>query len=138
MFFPLCSLSEFLDIWILIDQYHRFHDVMQMKAIELIDKLEVNRRGPYSGGFGTISFSGDMDIALALRTMVIPTAPRFDTMYFYNNGSTRREWVAYLQAGAGIVADSDPDDEDQECQTKAAGLARAIDLAEAAFVDVEQ
>ncbi|KAL6128116.1 hypothetical protein ACLB2K_071472 [Fragaria x ananassa] len=110
----------------------------KMKAIELIDKLEVNRRGPYSGGFGTVSFSGDMGIALALRTMVIPTAPRFDTMYFYNNGSTRREWVAYLQAGAGIVADSDPDDEDQECQTKAAGLARAIDLAEAAFVDVEQ
>lgn len=102
--------------------------------MELIDQLEVNRRGPYSGGFGSVSFSGDMDIALALRTMVFPTAARFDTMYSYKNGNTHREWVAYLQAGAGIVADSDPDDENQECQNKAAGLARAIDLAEAAFV----
>ncbi|PRQ59405.1 putative anthranilate synthase [Rosa chinensis] len=106
----------------------------KVKAMELIDQLEVNRRGPYSGGFGAVSFSGDMDIALALRTMVFPTAARFDTMYSYKNGNTRREWVAYLQAGAGIVADSDPDDEYQECQNKAAGLARAIDLAEAAFV----
>ncbi|KAL6126729.1 hypothetical protein ACLB2K_074774 [Fragaria x ananassa] len=119
-----------------IERYsHVMHISSTMKAI---DKLEVNRRGPNSGGFGTVSFSGDMDIALALRTMVIPTAPRFETMYFYNNGNSRREWVAYLQAGAGIVADSDPDDENHECQNKAAGLARAIDLAEAAFVDVEQ
>ena len=41
-----------------------------MKAMELIDELEVKRRGPYSGGFGYISFLGEMDIALALRTMV--------------------------------------------------------------------
>uniref|UniRef100_A0A161WWF7 anthranilate synthase n=1 Tax=Daucus carota subsp. sativus TaxID=79200 RepID=A0A161WWF7_DAUCS len=46
----------------------------------------------------------------------------------------RQEWVAYLQAGAGIVADSTPEDEHQECENKAAGLARAIDLAESAFL----
>ncbi|VVB05821.1 unnamed protein product [Arabis nemorensis] len=81
--------------------------------MELIDELDVTRRGPYSGGFGSISFTGDMDIALALRTNVFPTqAPR-----------------------AGIVADSDPEDELRECQNKAAGLARAIDLAESAFVN---
>ncbi|KAE9598741.1 hypothetical protein Lal_00022364 [Lupinus albus] len=105
----------------------------KVKAMELIDDLEVARRGPYSGGFGYISFSDEMDIALALRTMVFPTGTRYDTMYSYKD--QRHEWIAYLQAGAGVVADSDPDDEHQECQNKAAGLARSIDLAESAFVD---
>ena len=103
--------------------------------MELIDKLEVTRRGPYSGGFGSISFADDMDIALALRTMIFPTGPRYDTIYSYKGLNNRHEWIAYLQTGAGIVADSDPDDENQECQNKAAGLARAIDLAESAFVN---
>ncbi|KAK2634713.1 hypothetical protein Ddye_029505 [Dipteronia dyeriana] len=107
----------------------------KVKAMELIDELEVNRRGPYSGGFGGVSFTGDMDIALALRTMIFHTGARYDTMYSYKDAGKRRNWVAYLQAGAGIVADSDPDDEHLECQNKAAGLARAIDLAESAFVD---
>uniref|UniRef100_A0A224X8T3 anthranilate synthase n=1 Tax=Hypericum kalmianum TaxID=473045 RepID=A0A224X8T3_9ROSI len=107
----------------------------KVKAMELIDQLELTRRGPYSGGFGGISFSGDMDIALALRTMVFPTNTRFDTMFSYKDVSKRREWVAHLQAGAGIVADSDPADEQRECENKAAALARAIDLAESAFVN---
>ncbi|XP_020214247.1 anthranilate synthase alpha subunit 1, chloroplastic [Cajanus cajan] len=106
----------------------------KVKAMELIDELEATRRGPYSGGFGYISFCGEMDIALALRTMVFPSGTRYDTMYSYKDIEWRREWVAYLQAGAGIVADSDPDDEYQECQNKAAALARSIDLAESAFV----
>ncbi|KAK4790155.1 hypothetical protein SAY86_017459 [Trapa natans] len=103
--------------------------------MELIDALEPTRRGPYSGGFGGISFTGDMDVALALRTIVFPTEMRFDTMFSYQDAGKRREWVAYLQAGAGIVADSDPDDEHRECQNKAAGPARAIDLAEQTFVN---
>lgn len=107
----------------------------KVKAMELIDQLEMARRGPYSGGFGGISFSGDMDIALALRTMVFPTNTRFDTMYSYKDVNKRREWIAHLQAGAGIVADSDPADEQRECENKAAALARAIDLAESSFVD---
>ncbi|XP_031271169.1 anthranilate synthase alpha subunit 2, chloroplastic isoform X1 [Pistacia vera] len=107
----------------------------KVKAMELIDELEVTRRGPYSGGFGGISFTGDMDIALALRTMVFPTGTRYDTMYSYKDVNKRREWVAHLQAGAGIVADSDPTDEQRECENKAAGLARAIDLAESSFVN---
>ncbi|KAI5407579.1 anthranilate synthase alpha subunit 1, chloroplastic [Lathyrus oleraceus] len=107
----------------------------KVRAMQLIDELEVARRGPYSGGFGYISFSGDMDIALALRTIIFPTGTRYDTMYSYKDLNKRQEWIAYLQAGAGIVADSDPNDEHQECQNKAAGLARSIDLAEAAFVD---
>ncbi|XP_012475631.1 anthranilate synthase alpha subunit 2, chloroplastic isoform X1 [Gossypium raimondii] len=107
----------------------------KVKAMELIDQLEVTRRGPYSGGFGGISFSGDMDIALALRTIVFPTATRYDTMYSYKDANKRREWVAHLQAGAGIVADSVPADEQRECENKAAALARAIDLAESSFVD---
>ncbi|KAJ8420323.1 hypothetical protein Cgig2_003598 [Carnegiea gigantea] len=109
----------------------------KVRAMELIDQLEVNRRGPYSGGFGGISFTGDMDIALTLRTMVFPTGARYDTMYSYKDLTSRREWVAHLQAGAGIVADSDPADEHRECQNKAAGLARAIDLAESSFLEKE-
>ncbi|XP_010543741.1 PREDICTED: anthranilate synthase alpha subunit 1, chloroplastic [Tarenaya hassleriana] len=107
----------------------------KVKAMELIDEFEATRRGPYSGGFGGVSFTGDMDIALALRTIVFPTGTQYNTMYSYKDSNKRREWVAYLQAGAGIVADSDPDDEHRECQNKAAGLARAIDLAESAFVN---
>ncbi|XP_075671836.1 anthranilate synthase alpha subunit 1, chloroplastic-like isoform X2 [Castanea sativa] len=108
----------------------------KVRAMEIIDSLEVTRRGPYSGGFGSVSFTGDMDIALALRTMVFPTGNRYNTMYSYNkDGTKRQEWIANLQTGAGIVADSNPDDEQQECQNKAAGLARAIDLAESAFLD---
>ncbi|KAK7280629.1 hypothetical protein RJT34_25694 [Clitoria ternatea] len=106
----------------------------KVKAMELIDELEVARRGPYSGGFGGISFSGDMDIALALRTIVFPTNARYDTMYSYKDMNKRREWIAHLQAGAGIVADSDPADEQRECENKAAALARAIHLAESSFV----
>lgn len=103
--------------------------------MELIDELEVTRRGPYSGGFGSISFNGDMDIALALRTIVFPTGARFDTMFSYKDVNKRQEWVAHLQSGAGIVADSVPDDEQKECENKAAALARAIDVAESSFVD---
>ncbi|XP_074295033.1 anthranilate synthase alpha subunit 2, chloroplastic-like [Silene latifolia] len=109
----------------------------KVKAMELIDELEVTRRGPYGGGFGGISFTGDMDIALALRTIVFSTAARYDTMYTYKEVNKRREWVAHLQAGAGIVADSDPNDEQKECENKAAGLARAIDLAESSFLHKE-
>ncbi|CAK9326258.1 unnamed protein product [Citrullus colocynthis] len=107
----------------------------KVKAMELIDELETTRRGPYSGGFGTVSFNGDMDIALALRTIVFPTSAHYDTMYSFKDVNQRREWIAHLQAGAGIVADSSPDDEQQECQNKAAALARAIALAESAFVN---
>ncbi|XP_077236845.1 anthranilate synthase alpha subunit 2, chloroplastic-like [Tasmannia lanceolata] len=102
----------------------------KVKAMELIDQLEVTRRGPYSGGVGSISFSGHMDIGLAIRTIVFPTT----MMYSYKDINRPTEWVAHLQTGAGIVADSDPDDEQRECENKAAGLIRAIDLAEAAFV----
>lgn len=106
----------------------------KVRAMELIDELEKTRRGPYSGGIGGISFTGDMDIALALRTMVFPTSARYDTMYTYGELRNRREWVVHLQAGAGIVADSNPEDEYNECVNKAAGLGRAIDLAESAFL----
>jgi len=99
--------------------------------MELIDQMEVSRRGPYSGGLGGVSFTGDMDIALALRTMVFPTETQYNTMYSYKDAQLRREWIA----GAGIVADSVPEDEHRECQNKVAGLARAIDLAELTFVN---
>ena len=92
-----------------------------MRAIEIIDELEPTRRGPYSGGIGAISYAGDMDIALALRTMVVPL------------GSGHAPWTVHLQAGAGVVLDSDPTAEWQETLNKASALGRAIDLAEHAF-----
>ncbi|CAA2975276.1 anthranilate synthase alpha subunit 1, chloroplastic, partial [Olea europaea subsp. europaea] len=108
----------------------------KVKAMQLIDQLEPTRRGPYSGGFGGISFIGDMEIALALRTMVFSTRPPYDTIYSSKDHANRRlEWVAHIQAGAGIVADSDPHEEQIECERKAAGLVRAIELAESAFVN---
>ncbi|KAI8536261.1 hypothetical protein RHMOL_Rhmol10G0243000 [Rhododendron molle] len=106
--------------------------VPKVKAMEFIDEIEVTRRGPYSGGFGSISYSGDVDIALALMTIVFPTGVRPDTIY--KDANKRRDWVAHLQAGASIVADNNPGDEQRECENKAAALARAIDLAESSFV----
>jgi anthranilate synthase component 1 len=108
----------------------------KVKAMKLTDQLEVTRRGWYSGGFGGISFSGDMDIALALRTIIFPTNTRcFDMMFLYKDENKRREWAVHIQAEAGIVADSDPGDEQRECENKAAALVRAIDLAESSFVE---
>jgi len=94
----------------------------KVRAMQIIDELEPTRRGPYAGGIGCVGLNGDMDIAIALRTMVIPTARR-----------DARGWVVHLQAGAGIVADSQPAAEYEETVSKAAALGRAIDLAEAAF-----
>jgi hypothetical protein len=65
--------------------------------MQIIDELEVNRRGPYGGGLGHVGFTGSMDMALALRTMVIQTAAR-DTLYSYNGPDSRREWAVHIQA----------------------------------------
>ncbi|KAH0667814.1 hypothetical protein KY285_029020 [Solanum tuberosum] len=106
----------------------------KVKAMELIDQLEVGRRGPYRGGFGGISFSGDMDIGLVLRKMVFMNGPRYDTMYSYTDASKCQEWVAHLQSEAQIVADSDPDEKQKECENRVACLCRVIDLSESTFV----
>lgn len=100
--------------------------------MQIIDEIETNRRGIYGGGIGHVSFNGTMDIALALRTLITPTK-ELDTMYKYENNSAFREWEYYIQAGAGIVADSVPEKEYQETVNKAAAIGRAIDLAESAF-----
>ncbi len=94
----------------------------KVRAMQIIDELEPTRRGPYGGGIGVVSFDDQMDIALALRTMVVPVEA--------HHGD---RWTVHLQAGAGIVADSQPSAEYEETVNKAAALARAIDLAEAAF-----
>jgi anthranilate synthase component 1 len=64
--------------------------------MQIIDELEVNKRGPYGGGLGHVSFSGTMDMALGLRTMVIPTANE-DSLYSYSGTDSRREWTVHLQ-----------------------------------------
>jgi anthranilate synthase component 1 len=84
----------------------------KVRAMEIIDELEPHRRGPYGGAVGYIDFSGNMDTCIALRTMVLV-------------GQT-----VYLQAGAGIVADSVPEREREETESKARGLLRALEIAE--------
>jgi anthranilate synthase component 1 len=84
----------------------------KVRAMEIIDQLEPQRRGPYAGAVGYIDFSGNMDTCIALRTMVI-------------QGSR-----VYVQAGAGIVADSVPENEFQETMNKARGLLKAIEITE--------
>ena len=83
----------------------------KVRAMEIIDALEPSKRGPYAGTVGYLDFSGNVDTAIAIRTMVI------------------HDGRASVQAGAGIVADSDPDDEDLECRNKAAALLAAVPAA---------
>ncbi len=83
----------------------------KIRAMEIIDELETTRRGPYAGAFGYVSASGAMDMALTLRTAVITGGK------------------IHLQAGGGVVADSDPEYEYQESMNKLAALVRAVELA---------
>ncbi|MDG2031708.1 MAG: anthranilate synthase component I [Phycisphaerales bacterium] len=93
----------------------------KVRAMQIIDELEPTRRGPYAGGIGVVGLGGGMDIALALRTMVIPIP------------EPGEPWTVDIQAGAGVVLDSVPKKEFEETVNKAAALGRAIDLAERAF-----
>lgn len=92
----------------------------KVRAMQIIDELEPVKRGPYGGGLGYVGLDGQMDIALALRTIVVPTARLGD------DGA----WTYHCQAAGGIVHDSQPDAEYQETVNKAAALVRAIDVAE--------
>jgi anthranilate synthase component I len=83
----------------------------KVRAMEIIDELEPTKRGPYAGVVGYLDFSGNVDVAITIRTMVV--------------GGGR----ASVQAGAGIVADSDALDEDLECRNKAAALLAAVPAA---------
>jgi anthranilate synthase component I len=86
----------------------------KVRAMQIISELEGYRRGVYAGAVGyVLPEHGELDTCIAIRTLVL------------------RDGVAYLQAGGGIVADSDPADEHQECLNKLAALERAIELAEA-------
>lgn len=81
------------------------------RAMEIIDDLEQSRRGLYAGIVGYLDFAGDMDTAIAIRTAVL------------------RDGIAYVQAGAGLVADSDAAAEQAECENKAAAVLRAVAIA---------
>ena len=87
----------------------------KVRAMEIIDELEPCRRGPYGGAVGYIDYSNNVDTCIALRTMVI----KGDTIY--------------VQAGAGIVADSNPKAEFEETMNKARGLLKAIEITNARF-----
>ena len=84
----------------------------KVRAMEIIDELEPEARGVYAGAVGYFSFSDNMDMAIAIRTIVL------------------KDGVAYAQAGGGVVADSVPENEYTETKNKAAALFAAIDMAE--------
>ena len=88
----------------------------KIRAMEIIDELEPTRRGLYGGAVGYISFSGNMDTAIAIRTLLI------------------KDKTAYLGVGAGIVADSVPQSEFEETMNKGRALLKAIELAEKGWV----
>ncbi len=92
----------------------------KVRAMEIIDECEPTRRGPYAGAVGYMDFAGNMDTCIALRTLVLQPGP---------NGRQR----AYIQAGAGIVADSVPQREYEETMNKAKSLLSALRLAEEGF-----
>jgi len=85
----------------------------KIRAMEILAELEKEKRGPYAGAVGYFDFSGNLDTAIAIRTVII------------------KDNIAYIQAGAGIVADSIPEREYQESLAKAQALLAAIDQAEA-------
>ena len=84
----------------------------KIRAMEIIDELEPERRGPYAGAVGYLSFTGDLDTCITIRTLVM------------------QDGVTSVSAGAGIVADSDPVREEHETENKAAALLQAVSLAE--------
>ncbi len=84
----------------------------KIRAMEIIAELEPCRRGTYAGAVGYFSFDGNLDTAITIRTMVI------------------KDGLAHVQAGGGVVADSQPEYEYQESLNKAAALLRALDVAE--------
>ena len=88
----------------------------KIRAMQIIDEMEKVKRGPYGGAVGYFSFSGNMDFCITIRTMVLK-----------NN-------KIYVQAGAGIVYDSNPESEHQECLNKAQGMLQAVRLAAGGFV----
>jgi len=81
------------------------------RAMEIIEELETTRRGVYGGIVGYIDFTGNIDTCIAIRTALL------------------YQGTAYVQAGAGVVADSDPESENQECRSKAAAVLTAIHAA---------
>jgi len=84
----------------------------KVRAMEIIDELEPAERGPYAGSVGYFSYSGNMDTCITIRTLII------------------KDGTIYVQAGAGIVADSSPESEYTETVNKARGMLKAVDMAE--------
>jgi anthranilate synthase component 1 len=84
----------------------------KVRAMEIIDELEISKRGIYAGAVGYLGFNGDMDLAIAIRTGII------------------KDGMLHVQAGAGIVADSVPQSEWIETQNKAKAILRAAEIAE--------
>ena len=89
----------------------------KVRAMEIINELESTKRGVYSGAVGYLGFDGDMNVAIAIRTAVI------------------KDNILYVQAGAGIVADSVPENEWVETQNKAKAILKASELVQSGLTE---
>ena len=85
----------------------------KVRAMQIIEELEPTRRGAYGGAIGYFSFNGNLDACITIRTLLV------------------KDGMAYIQAGGGIVADSDPEAEYEETVNKSNAVRRAIEMAEA-------
>ena len=107
----------------------------KIRAMQIIDELEPTKRGPYAGAVGYIDYNGNLDTCIALRTMVITPPGKAGLgagggMGGVGTGMLTRKSTVHVQAGAGLVADSVPANEHQECINKAGALLKAVALAE--------
>jgi anthranilate synthase component 1 len=108
-----CDLEEDYDAWDLLRASFpagTLSGAPKVRAMEIIDELEESPRGPYGGAVGYVSFSGNMDLAITIRTACV------------------QDGVLTVRAGAGIVADSDPEAERLETVNKAMAIQRALEL----------
>ncbi len=108
-----CDLEDDYDAWDLLRASFpagTLSGAPKVRAMEIIDELEQRPRGPYGGAVGYVSFSGNMDLAITIRTACI------------------QDGVLTVRAGAGIVADSDPETERMETINKAMAIQRALEL----------
>ncbi|MFP5212145.1 MAG: anthranilate synthase component I family protein, partial [Acidobacteriota bacterium] len=108
-----CDLKDGCDAWDLLRASFpagTLTGAPKVRAMEIISELEKEPRGPYGGAIGYVSFTGNMDLAITIRTACI------------------RDGLLTVRAGAGIVADSDPETERQETVNKAMAIQRALQL----------
>src|SRR5437763_5318869 len=101
----------------------------KVRAMQIIEELEPTRRGVYGGSVLYADFAGNLDSCIAIRTMLMKVKEAYSGDEALAMRKPKGDLRAYVQVGAGIVADSDPESEHQECINKAKAVLRAVEIA---------